>query len=116
MNKNFALIGASGYKEFISLLNFCNAIITDSGGIQEEAPSLGKPVLVLRDNTERPEALAAGTVLLVGTDRVKIIKHVNNLLDNPSVYESMSQAINPYGDGYASKKILSTILQSIWKK
>lgn len=114
--RNIHLIEPQDYLSFAYLMNRSEIILTDSGGIQEEAPSLGKPVLVLRDNTERPEALAAGTVLLVGTDRVKIIKHVNNLLDNPSVYESMSQAINPYGDGYASKKILSTILQSIWKK
>tara|TARA_B100000767_G_scaffold275329_1_gene311757 strand:- start:924 stop:2057 length:1134 start_codon:yes stop_codon:yes gene_type:complete len=113
---NIHLIEPQDYLSFAYLMDRSEIILTDSGGIQEEAPSLGKPVLVLRDTTERPEALTAGTVLLVGTNRVEIIKHVNNLLDDPRLYESMSQATNPYGDGYASKKILNTILQSIWKK
>ena len=113
---NIHLIEPQDYLSFAYLMNRSEIILTDSGGIQEEAPSLGKPVLVLRDNTERPEALAAGTVLLVGTNRKEIIKHVNNLLDDPHVYESMSQATNPYGNGHASQKILSTILKSTWKK
>jgi UDP-N-acetylglucosamine 2-epimerase (non-hydrolysing) len=81
-------------------------IITDSGGIQEEAPSLGKPVLVMRDTTERPEAIQAGTVKLVGTDKMKIVKETQRLLDNKEYYTKMSRSHNPYGDGEASKKIV----------
>ena len=81
-------------------------ILTDSGGIQEEAPSLGKPVLVMRNNTERPEALDAVTVKLVGTDYDKILNEVSELLDNESYYEKMSQALNPYGDGLACERII----------
>ena len=81
-------------------------ILTDSGGIQEEAPSLGKPVLVMRDNTERPEALEAGTVKLVGTDYDKIINEVSELLENEESYNKMSKAVNPYGDGSACKRIV----------
>ena len=82
-------------------------IITDSGGIQEEAPSLGKPVLVIRDTTERPEALKAGTVKLVGTDPRVILKESQRLLDNKKEYDKMSKAHNPYGDGFASEKIVN---------
>ena len=81
-------------------------ILTDSGGIQEEAPSLGKPVLVMRNNTERPEALDAGTVKLVGTDYNKIVNEVSELLDDESCYKKMSQATNPYGDGLACERIV----------
>jgi len=84
-----------------------NIILTDSGGIQEEAPSLGKPVLVMRDTTERPEAVTAGTVKLVGTDRDKIIKETYKLLNDQKVYLKMSKAHNPYGDGLASKRIIN---------
>jgi UDP-N-acetylglucosamine 2-epimerase (non-hydrolysing) len=84
-------------------------IITDSGGVQEEAPSLGKPVLVMRDTTERPEALKAGTVKLVGTDKEKIIKEAQKLLDDKVEYEKMSKAHNPYGDGKACEKIVQFI-------
>jgi UDP-N-acetylglucosamine 2-epimerase (non-hydrolysing) len=80
-------------------------LITDSGGIQEEAPSLGKPVLVMRDTTERPEAVEAGTVKLVGTDKDAIVSAANHLLDNNAAYESMARAHNPYGDGQASQRI-----------
>ena len=80
-------------------------ILTDSGGIQEEAPSLGKPVLVMRDTTERPEGVAAGTLRLVGTDEKRVYERFTELLDDPSAYESMSKASNPYGDGFASKRI-----------
>jgi UDP-N-acetylglucosamine 2-epimerase (non-hydrolysing) len=80
--------------------------LTDSGGIQEEAPSLGKPVLVMRNNTERPEALDAGTVKLVGTDYNKIVNEVSQLLDNEDYYNEMSQAVNPYGDGSACERIV----------
>ena len=80
-------------------------ILTDSGGIQEEAPSLGKPVLVMRDTTERPEGIAAGTLKLVGTDEETIYKNFKELLENKEEYEKMSKASNPYGDGFACKKI-----------
>jgi UDP-N-acetylglucosamine 2-epimerase (non-hydrolysing) len=86
-------------------------IITDSGGVQEEAPSLGKPVLVMRDTTERPEALEAGTVKLVGTNSDLIIKEAQDLLSNPEAYEKMALSHNPYGDGTACKKILSFLLE-----
>ena len=86
-------------------------VLTDSGGIQEEAPGLGKPVLVMRDTTERPEALEAGTVKLVGTDYNKIVNEVSILLDNPAEYEQMSKAVNPYGDGMACERIVETLLQ-----
>lgn len=87
-------------------------ILTDSGGIQEEAPSLGKPVLVMRENTERPESLESGTVKLVGTDRKKIVAETSKLLDDASEYEKMKKAINPYGDGTAATKIVKVILNT----
>lgn len=85
-------------------------VLTDSGGIQEEAPGLGKPVLVMRDTTERPEALDAGTVKLVGTDYDKIVSGVSQLLDDPQAYAAMSQAVNPYGDGEACGRIVNALL------
>lgn len=85
--------------------------MTDSGGIQEEAPSLGKPVLVLRDTTERPEGIEAGTLKLVGTDENVIYKEAKKLLNDKNVYDSMSKASNPYGDGNASKRIVDSIIQ-----
>ena len=88
-------------------------VLTDSGGIQEEAPGLGKPVLVMRDTTERPEALDAGTVKLVGTNYNKIVGEVSELLDNSVAYERMSQAVNPYGDGLACGRIVSTLTNSL---
>ncbi len=93
------------YLNFVFLMEKADIILTDSGGIQEEAPSLGKPVLVMRDNTERPEALEAGTVKLVGTDYDKIINEVSELLENEESYNKMSKAVNPYGDGTACEKI-----------
>lgn len=93
-----------------NLMNKSFMIMTDSGGLQEEAPHLGKPVIVLREVTERPEAVAAGTVKLVGTDYNKILQEANKLLNNKEVYEKMSKAINPYGDGGASKRIVESIL------
>jgi UDP-N-acetylglucosamine 2-epimerase (non-hydrolysing) len=84
-------------------------ILTDSGGVQEEAPSLGKPVLVMRDNTERPEAVAMGTVKLVGTDLDAIVSNVSTLMTNSASYEKMAHAVNPYGDGKACKRIISAI-------
>ena len=82
-------------------------VLTDSGGIQEEAPGLGKPVLVMRDTTERPEALEAGTVKLVGTEYDKIVREVSTLLDDESAYKKMSMAVNPYGDGLACGRIIN---------
>lgn len=104
---NVYLIPPLDYLPFVYLLNKCHLILTDSGGVQEEAPSLGKPVLVMRDTTERPEALEAGTVMLVGTNKDSIIKNVSNLLEDESIYEKMSYAHNPYGDGTASEKIVN---------
>ncbi len=98
-------------KETHNLMNKCYMVMTDSGGLQEEAPHLGKPVLVMRDVTERPEAVKAGTVKLVGTDVDTIIKEANNLIRNSKEYENMSKAINPYGDGKASQRIASCILE-----
>ena len=86
-------------------------MLTDSGGIQEEAPGLGKPVLVMRDTTERPEALEAGTVKLVGTDYDRIIEEVSSLLDDVQAYEAMSQAVNPYGDGLACERIVKALIK-----
>ena len=91
--------------DFHNFLANSYMILTDSGGIQEEAPSLGKPVLVMRDTTERPEGIKAGTLKLVGTDEDTIYKNFKELLENSSVYEQMSKASNPYGDGFASKRI-----------
>ena len=86
-----------------------NIVLTDSGGIQEEAPGLGKPVLVMRDTTERPEALSSGTVHLVGTDYDKIVNEVSTLLADPKAYEAMSNAVNPYGDGQACRRIADVL-------
>ena len=106
---NIYLIDPLQYESFIYLMEMSFFIITDSGGVQEEAPSLGKPVLVMRDTTERPEALRAGTVKLVGTDADRIIKEAQKLLDDDGAYEAMSQAHNPYGDGHACKRIVEFI-------
>jgi UDP-N-acetylglucosamine 2-epimerase (non-hydrolysing) len=108
--KNIHLIKPLAYPSFVWLMNQSYLIITDSGGVQEEAPSLGKPVLVMRDNTERPEAVEAGTVILVGTNTDRIIKETQELLDNIGNYEIMSSLNNPYGDGTACKKIIEFIL------
>lgn len=94
------------YLSFVYLMEKSSIVLTDSGGIQEEAPGLGKPVLVMRDTTERPEALSAGTVKLVGTDYDKIVGEVSTLLTDASAYERMSKAVNPYGDGQACKRIM----------
>ena len=106
---NVHLIEPQQYLQFVYLMNRCHIILTDSGGIQEEAPSLGKPVLVMRDTTERPEAVDAGTVRLVGTDVTKITSALNELLTNDKSYKIMSRAHNPYGDGQACKRILDVI-------
>jgi UDP-N-acetylglucosamine 2-epimerase (non-hydrolysing) len=104
--KNFFFIEPLQYLEFVYLMEKSSIVLTDSGGIQEEAPGLGKPVLVMRDTTERPEALSAGTVKLVGTDYNKIVDNVSVLLDDEKAYAEMSQAVNPYGDGKACKRIV----------
>lgn len=103
---NFFFIEPLQYLEFVHLMSKASIVLTDSGGIQEEAPGLGKPVLVMRDTTERPEALTSGTVHLVGTDYYKIITEVSTLLDDEEAYHKMSQAVNPYGDGKACDRIL----------
>ena len=97
------------YDQFTALMSRAYLVLTDSGGVQEEAPSLGKPVLVMRENTERPEAVVAGTVKLVGTDRDWIVAEARNLLDQDAAYEAMSNAINPYGDGKAAKRAVAAI-------
>jgi len=106
---NIHLIRPLDYEPFVYLLRNCYLVLTDSGGIQEEAPSLGKPVLVMRDVTERPEAIAAGTVKLVGTDKIKIVKETSLLLGDSSVYLAMTRAHNPYGDGNACGRIIGLI-------
>jgi len=105
------LINPLAYPAFVWLMNQSYLIITDSGGVQEEAPSLGKPVLVMRDTTERPEAVDAGTVILVGTDKNKIVTECNNLLSNTERYQQMSALHNPYGDGKACERIVKFIEQ-----
>lgn len=97
------------YEPFVNLMNHVDLILTDSGGLQEEAPALGKPVLVLRDNTERPEAVEAGTVVLVGTEEDRIFDTAHRLLTDADAYRAMEQAVNPYGDGRASARIVSAI-------
>jgi UDP-N-acetylglucosamine 2-epimerase (non-hydrolysing) len=103
------LIEPQDYLPFVYLMTRAHLIITDSGGVQEEAPSLGKPVLVMRDTTERPEAVEAGTVRLVGTDVDKIVSESTRLLDDPAAYDAMARALNPYGDGLAASRILHTL-------
>jgi len=94
-------------------MNKSHIVLTDSGGIQEEAPGLGKPVLVMRDTTERPEALKAGTVKLVGTDRALIMREIQTLLDNDAAYAEMSHAHNPYGDGKACQRIIDFLSEQV---
>ena len=108
---NFFFIEPLQYLEFVYLMEKSTIVLTDSGGIQEEAPGLGKPVLVMRDTTERPEALESGTVHLVGTDYDKIINEVSTLLEDDTAYEKMSKAVNPYGDGKACGRIVNYIAQ-----
>lgn len=98
------------YPEFCHLMNRATVVLTDSGGIQEEGPSLGKPVLVMRENTERPEAVTAGTARLVGTDEAAIVDSVTELLTDPQAYATMAQAVNPYGDGHAARRTVDAIL------
>lgn len=111
--RNVHLIPPLSYEYFCFLLNRAHLILTDSGGVQEEAPSIGKPVLVMRDTTERPEAVSAGTVKLVGTSKDEIIKHTRLLLTNQDAYKLMATSGNPYGDGYAANKIASIIARHL---
>jgi UDP-N-acetylglucosamine 2-epimerase (non-hydrolysing) len=108
---NVTITAPLSYSDFAYAMNACSIILTDSGGVQEEAPTLGKPVLVLRENTERPEAVDAGTVRLVGTDEDRIVGEVSALLTDPLAYDLMAQAVNPYGDGHASRRIVAAILE-----
>ena len=110
---NVHLIAPQDYLPFVYLMSRSYLVLTDSGGIQEEAPSLGKPVLVMRDTTERPEAVAAGTVKLVGTDRKKIVEEVTRLFEEKAYYDSLSFAHNPYGDGHACQRILAALKQAL---
>lgn len=111
--KNMFFIEPLEYLSFVYLMEKSSIVLTDSGGIQEEAPGLGKPVLVMRDTTERPEALDAGTVKLVGTDYNKIVNEVSSLIDDKTAYEKMSKAVNPYGDGLACRRIVNALLYRI---
>jgi UDP-N-acetylglucosamine 2-epimerase (non-hydrolysing) len=106
---NVKLIPPQGYPQFVALMSRCRLVLTDSGGVQEEAPSLGKPVLVMRDTTERPEGVAAGTALLTGPSAVNIIAHATRLLTDGRAYALMASAQNPYGDGHAADRIVQRI-------
>lgn len=110
---NLHFIKPMEYADFVALLAKSTIVLTDSGGIQEEAPGLGKPVLVMRDTTERPEAIKAGTVKLVGADYDKIVSEVSTLLDDAEAYHKMSHAINPYGDGHASERIIKVLRKAL---
>lgn len=99
------------YGEFTRLLSVAHIVLTDSGGVHEEAPSLGKPVLVMRDNTERPEAVHAGTVALIGTDEETIVKEVDRLLNQQDAFDAMANAVNPYGDGKAAERTIAAVAQ-----
>ncbi len=107
---NVHLIKPLDYLSFVRLMQRAHVILTDSGGVQEEAPSLGKPVLVMRDVTERPEAVAAGTVRLVGTETDAIIRGVNALFDDDALWQNASRSANPYGDGKASSRIVDALM------
>jgi len=106
---NIALINPLDYLDFVAMMEASDIVLTDSGGIQEEAPSLGKPVLVMRDTTERPEGVAAGTARLVGTDASVIVRETSRLLDEPEAYKAMAHAHNPYGDGQAARRIAELV-------
>ena len=109
--RNVYLIKPLDYLPFVALMNRSTLILTDSGGVQEEGPSLGKPVLVMRETTERPEAVEMGTVKLVGTNKKAIIENVTTLLNDKKAYDTMANAVNPYGDGKASGRIIGTCQQ-----
>ena len=107
--KNVQLVPPLSYLSFVYLMSKSYFILTDSGGVQEEAPSLGKPVLLMRDTTERPEAVASGTVKLVGTNTTLIVESIDKLINDTSLYQAMSQAVNPYGDGFSCDRILNEL-------
>jgi UDP-N-acetylglucosamine 2-epimerase (non-hydrolysing) len=107
------LIAPQEYRLFVALMRHSRLLLTDSGGVQEEAPSLGKPVLVMRDTTERPEGVEAGTVKLVGANARLIVDEVSRLLTDPVSYQRMAEARNPYGDGHAAERIVNRIRQHI---
>jgi UDP-N-acetylglucosamine 2-epimerase (non-hydrolysing) len=106
---NVRLVEPQGYRVFVALMARCRLVLTDSGGVQEEAPSLGKPVLVMRDTTERPEGVEAGTALLTGPRTDSIVEHTSRLLDDPEAYRAMANAVNPYGDGRAAERIVARV-------
>jgi len=110
---NITLLKPLDYLSFVHLMNRSHIVLTDSGGLQEEAPSLGKPVLVLRNTTERPEAVEVGTTRVVGTETERVVQEVGSLLDDSSAYTKMANAINPYGDGHAAKRICEAILTKL---
>lgn len=109
--ENIRLIPPQPYGHFVALMSGCRLVLTDSGGVQEEAPGLGKPVLVMRDTTERPEGVAAGTVKLVGADRAAIVRETVRLLTDDNAYNAMAEAVNPYGDGHAARRIVDAIAE-----
>ncbi|MGT2514866.1 non-hydrolyzing UDP-N-acetylglucosamine 2-epimerase [Sphingomonas panni] len=108
-NPRVAMIAPQDYPHFVRLLDLCHLVLTDSGGVQEEAPGLGKPVLVMRETTERPEGVMAGTAKLIGSDEDRIVAEVGTLLDDPHAYAAMARAHNPFGDGHASARIVETL-------
>jgi UDP-N-acetylglucosamine 2-epimerase (non-hydrolysing) len=110
---NVQLIAPLGYRDFVALMAHSRLILTDSGGVQEEAPSLGKPVLVMRDTTERPEGVEAGTALLTGPHAARIVEQASRLLDDQAAYQAMANAVNPYGDGRASERIVRRVRQHL---
>ncbi len=110
-NDHITLLAPLDYDEMVHLLKQVDLVMTDSGGIQEEAPAFGKPVLVLREVTERPEAIEAGAAMLTGMDKNRIVKNVSELIDNAALYQQMANAINPYGDGFASRRIVDFLLK-----
>lgn len=110
---NVRLVGPQPYREFVALMDRSRVVLTDSGGVQEEAPSLGKPVLVMRDTTERPEGVAAGTVKLVGPHQGPIVEQVTQLLTDESAYQAMSEVKNPYGDGQAARRIVDAVAEML---
>jgi len=112
-HSNIHLIDPVSYEQFVYLMDNCYLVLTDSGGVQEEAPSLGKPVLVMRETTERPEGVIAGTAKLVGTNHNTIVDSVSELIDNKQSYEAMAIAVNPYGDGHASENILKILQETL---
>jgi len=112
LSANITLLAPLDYLPMVHLMKHASLVLTDSGGLQEEAPGLGVPVLVMRAATERPEGIAAGTVKLVGTDSARIVAAARELLDNPSAYEKMARSVNPYGDGHASEKIVQALLDN----